>query len=281
MNLKNNKNISIAILISTFNGEKFLKQQLDSILDQTFKDFKIIIRDDGSNDNTISIIREYIELYPNIINLLIDNDGNLGSTKSFFKLLNEINNEKYIMFADQDDFWFENKIELFLKKIQDLEMINCSDSPALVFGDMIVVDRNLKIIENSFWNYQKINPNIIFNWRKTLSQNIVTGCSMIINNQSVQLVKKSPNFKMIHDHFIAICISKNGVVNFIKEPTMYYIQHNNNVLGASAYDFKFAKLRIKHLKSTIFVYYELCKYFKMSFFKFLYYKTSISLKRFF
>jgi glycosyltransferase involved in cell wall biosynthesis len=281
MNLKNNKDNTIAILISTFNGEKFLKQLLDSILNQTFKDFKVIIRDDGSNDNTISVISEYVELFPNKINILIDNEGNLGSTKSFFKLLNEINNEKYTMFADQDDFWFENKLEIFLTKIQELEIIYGSDLPALVFGDMVVVDRDLRIIENSFWNYQKINPNIIYNWKKTLSQNVVTGCSMIINNKSVQLVKKAPNFKMIHDHFIAICISKNGVVNFIKEPTMFYIQHNNNVLGASSYDFKFALFRINKLKSTIFVYYELCKYFNMSFIKFVFYKISINLKRFF
>jgi glycosyltransferase involved in cell wall biosynthesis len=271
----------VTILMSTYNGDLFLCKQIDSILDQSYKNIKLIIRDDGSFDNTLKIIENYLHKYPSIINLIDDSDGNIGSTKSFLKLLNYVSKNSYVMFSDQDDVWFDNKVELFISKIQEIEFDNSKELPSLIFGDMVVSDSKLNIIEESFWNYQKINPNMIFDWKKTLSQNVVTGCSMILNYEGVQIVKNAPNLNVIHDHFIAICISKNGVVNYLSQPTMFYVQHNNNVLGASYYGFKFVFNRIKKLKSTIFVYYELCSFFNMNFLQFLYFKININFKRFF
>jgi glycosyltransferase involved in cell wall biosynthesis len=269
---------SVSILMSTFNGGLFLNNQIESILNQSHKNFKLIIRDDGSSDDTLAIINNYIYKYPDVIYLLDDKLGNIGSTKSFFRLLNYVNDESYIMFSDQDDIWFENKVELFINKIQDLEILNVG-LPALVFGDMVVSDSELKILNNSFWNFQKINPLIIFNWKKILSQNIVTGCSMIINNNGKKVIQKLPNIRMIHDHFIAIVISKNGLVDFIKEPTMYYVQHNNNLVGASSFNFNYIFKRILKLRETLFQYYKLCRYFEMNFFYFFYLKFTINLQR--
>jgi len=155
------------------------------------------------------------------------------------------------------------------------------NQPALVFGDMVVTDKNLNILDKSFWNFQKIKPHIINNWHKTLSQNIVTGCSMMINNNSRNILQNLPDINIIHDHFIAIMISKYGVVSYINEPSMYYVQHNNNLVGASIFNLNYILKRIIKLRETLFEYYKLCCFFKMNFFYFIYLKITINFQRIF
>ena len=144
----------IYILLSTYNGEKYLKEQLDSLFSQSYKDFKLIVRDDGSNDKTLDILKKYdIELLPSF--------GNLGVKKSFEKLLkyaSENNEAKYFMFCDQDDVWKSDKIEKTLKKMQELENLYGNNMPLLIHTDLEVVNENLKTINHSMWQYEKINP---------------------------------------------------------------------------------------------------------------------------
>lgn len=283
MNIKNkNHHSPVSILMSTYNGEMFLDKQIDSILNQTHKNFKLIIRDDGSSDETLTIINDYLHKYPNVVSLLKDTEENIGSTKSFLRMLNYVDDESYVMFSDQDDIWFENKIALFLSKIQELESSNVVNKPTLVFGDMIVTDNNLNILDKSFWHFQKIKPQLIYKWKKVLSQNVVTGCSMIINSSGRKISQNLPaDMNVVHDHFIAIMISKNGLVSFIKEPSMYYVQHNNNQVGASDFNFDYILNRVIKLRETLFEYHKLCSFFKMNFFNFIYFKLIINVQRIF
>ena len=113
--------MSLAILMSTFNGEKYLKEQIDSLLNQEYEAFDIYIRDDGSTDQTVSILENYEHIYPNIY-LLKDTQGNIGVFKSFMYLLSQVHAD-YYMFCDQDDVWLSNKISMSMKRMNELEDI--------------------------------------------------------------------------------------------------------------------------------------------------------------
>ena len=162
-------NEKIDIIIPTYNGEKFLSQQLDSIINQTYKNIRIIISDDCSKDSTQEILKEYKEKDSRIEIYL--QEENLGVVKNVEFLLNKVENNFY-MLSDQDDIWLPNKIEKTFEKLQQ-------EQADLVFGDLEVVDENLNTIYESFWKYMCLNKkihkyvnsyklNYLYNWFKFL-----------------------------------------------------------------------------------------------------------------
>lgn len=280
MDLRRHNPLSkVSILMSTYNGQSFLNRQIDSILAQSYENLVLMIRDDGSTDATLSIVSAYSSLYPEKVIVMEDDLGNLRSTQSFLELLRRVDNSSYLMFSDQDDIWHPNKVEYFVRAIKAIEISNSAVKPALVFGDMTVVDEKCQELSSSFWAFQKLNPHIIFNWKKLLSQNVVTGCSMIINDSARMLCVDLPRIEVIHDHFIAINISKYGRVDYISEPTMLYVQHQNNVVGASAFDLQYLIKRMRYVRTTWSAYYALCRHFKMNFLLFIYFKMILNIKR--
>jgi hypothetical protein len=169
----------IDILMSTFNGSQFLAEQLDSILGQTFAEFRLMIRDDASVDDTADILQQFAERDARI-EIIEDTGGNLGLRRSFMRLL-ELSAAEYFMFADQDDVWLPDKIERSFNKIKVLDPKTPSDTPLLVFTDLTVVDERLDTINDSFWKYQALDPHICRDWRDLLAQNVVTGCTILGN----------------------------------------------------------------------------------------------------
>ena len=143
-------NEKVDILLATYNGARFLKEQLDSILNQTHTEFRLIISDDKSTDKTRAIIEEYaakdsrIEYY--------FQKKNLGVIKNFEFLLKKVESD-YFMFSDQDDIWKENKIELSLAKLKE-------DDADLVYSDLEVVDRDLKTIYKSYWKLKGLENKV-------------------------------------------------------------------------------------------------------------------------
>ncbi|EIO7716388.1 glycosyltransferase, partial [Campylobacter coli] len=133
-------NDTVAVILATYNGEKYLKQQIDSILDQTYKDIKIYIGDDSSKDNTINIIKTYKNLYPDKITYY-QNETNIGFIKNFEKLL-QIAKEDYIAFSDQDDVWLPCKLEEQIKAIKEVEKKD--NLPIMCHSDLIMIDENQK-----------------------------------------------------------------------------------------------------------------------------------------
>ena len=133
---------SIAILMATYNGEQFIREQLDSLFAQTYTDWTLFVRDDGSTDNTISIIECYQKEHHNIV--IIDNEGkNLGPFMNFMDLLQKVDSPLY-MFIDQDDVWLPHKIE---NEIAAFRSLNCDETtPGLVFTNLQLVDENLNIL---------------------------------------------------------------------------------------------------------------------------------------
>ena len=220
----------IDILLAAYNGEKFLKEQVDSIFSQTCKNWQLLIRDDGSTDATIQIIKSYIEKYPDKIRLIEDNLGNLGVAQNFGTILQQSKSE-YIMFCDQDDVWLPEKIELTLNKMKESENLY-PDIPILIFTDLKVVDENLNIIAESLWSHHKIDPQRGSLLKNLTYCNIVTGCTVMINRKVKEFIFPIPEYVRIHDRWIALIVAKYGKLFLIPAATILYRQHPANVIGS-------------------------------------------------
>lgn len=230
----------LAILLSTYNGEEFLSEQLDSLFNQTYTNFVLYIRDDGSTDSTLKIIKYYQEKYKNII--LLSNSGqNLGPCKSFMSMLQEIE-ASYYMFCDQDDVWLPTKIQMSLDAIK-MEELRSIDLPVIVHSDLIVVDVNLSTISPSLWLHNNNNPSRVT--RKYLPiLNYVTGCTMLFNSLARAISLSHTDDQIMHDFWISICVdSVEGIIVSLPIPTILYRQHLSNTIGASKDKYLFPRLQ--------------------------------------
>lgn len=239
-------NDKIAICLATFNGEKYLSYQLDSLLRQTYQNFVIFIGDDDSTDNTLDIIKHYTSRYPDKIVLLRNDKKYSSAQRNFmriFEYVTKLSEFKYYMFCDQDDVWHDSKIEKTYNKIKNVEK-KYPKKPVLIHTDLRVVDAELNVIGNSFWKYRNLNPE-----RKSLNrlliQNNVTGCTMMWNGELSNIVLCGGSNMGMHDWWFALCASAFGKIDFIEEPLIDYRQHGNNVIGATKVNsFKFIIKRL-------------------------------------
>lgn len=235
----------IDILLATYNGEKYLNQQIDSIIAQTHKNWQLLIRDDLSSDNTVKTIKNYTCKYPDKIRLIEDNKGHLGLAQNFGALLESAQSE-FIMFCDQDDVWLPNKIELTLNAMKAAEQ-NCPNKPILVHTDLKVVDETLNPVAESFWKLHRISPESDCRLKKIIYRNIVTGCTVMINKKAKEISMPFPPEVNIHDWWIALNAAKYGKIIHIATPTVLYRQHAANIIGAKKYN----KLSVVFSSKTI------------------------------
>lgn len=250
---------SVDILMSVYNGEKFIEAQLLSLLNQSYENIKIIIRDDGSGDATKEIILDYVARFPEKIQYL-NEENNIGSSKSFLRLL-DFSEADYFMFCDQDDVWCSDKVEICLQKIKKTESSCEREKPVLIFSDLKVVDVHLNILSESLWKTQKLDPSISLHWKKLLAQNVVTGCTMMLNKCIKKYIKPEINFKIHHDQLIAVLASKYGKVSWVDSPTMLYRQHQENVLGALGVNGSYLMRKIFGLKNNLQFFKDASEYF--------------------
>jgi len=225
---------TVAVLLSTYNSEAYICEQINSILTQTYKEWILFIRDDGSFDGTINLIQNYCNQHSNI-RLFESNGENLGARDSFFWLLNNTD-AKYYMFCDHDDVWLPFKIEITYKKIKKAEQNNCG-KPIIINTDLIVVDDKLQTIHNSMWRYSGFLPNVLKSSFYYLSVcNFVNGCTMMFNQEAKEIsFPVSPN-ATLHDNWIALkVINSDGIIVPIDQPTILYRQHAQNVCGAAIF----------------------------------------------
>ena len=219
----------IAILMATYNGEKYICQQIDSILSQTCKDWELYIHDDGSTDNTIAAVENYVEKYPDKIHL-IDGKSTGGAKYNFFYLFGQVE-APYYMTCDQDDVWLDKKIGLTYDKMLTIE--NKADVPCLVYTELRVVDSELNTIADTMSEYQSLDCH-----KRTINQfilqNSVTGCTMMVNMalRDKMLHITDIDNTIMHDWWAALVAAQFGKTAFIDEPTILYRQHGDNSLGA-------------------------------------------------
>ncbi|MDD3569496.1 MAG: glycosyltransferase family 2 protein [Lachnospiraceae bacterium] len=219
----------ISILLASYNGEKYIAQQIESIINQTYGDFILYINDDCSTDKTYEIEKLFEAKYPKKIKVT-RNEKNSGSAKYNFMKMMLNHKDDYIMLCDQDDVWLPKKIEITLKKMQQLEKNNGGRKPILVHSDLKIVDDNLNIIAPSFkkFMYADYNKTCLNN---LLIQNIVTGCTVMYNRALGELIIKPEGYMVMHDWWLAIIAAAFGSIHHVNEPTILYRQHNNNSVG--------------------------------------------------
>jgi len=240
---------NITIILSTYNGEKYLNEQIDSILAQTDTNWTLLIRDDGSKDKTIELIQYYTEKYPEKIKQ-IPSDENLGVIRSYEQLLKQCQTQ-YIMLCDQDDVWLPKKIKWTREKMTELEKEN-QGKPLVVYTDLQIVDENLNPIFSSFWNYSKIMPSLLTTFDMVCAHSAATGCTMMINQEALQCSLPFCDEVRMHDSWILLnSLKAGGVVSYVNEPTILYRQHTNNVIGAINEKDFYLKNKLKSLKSVL------------------------------
>lgn len=245
--MKNPNIHEVDILISTYNGGAYLADLLASLLAQSFTDWRLIARDDGSSDDTVEILREFAKAHRDKVLLVKDTRKRLGPCQSFALLL-EKSKAGYSMFCDQDDVWLPEKIDVTLKAMKGLEE-RYKGFPLLVHTDMKVVDRGLKLIARSFWRFQHLAP-AMKRFNNLLVFNNVTGCTMMINAKLRDMALPVPRAAILHDWWIAIVASAFGRIEYVKTPTVLYRQHGANETGAVKYSINYFVSRLKDLDKT-------------------------------
>ena len=248
--------MSVLILMSTYNGEKYIKNQLDSLLSQNCPQLKILIRDDGSTDNTCSILEYYSNKF---MNITWYKGKNIGPCKSFFDLINKADSENnYYAFSDQDDVWLPDKISraiLILKKYSINE-------PALYCSDKIIVDQQLSPCDTSI---KQLVKKVSFG--NALVQNMCTGCTAVMNHKLFELIKYHiPEYTIMHDWWFYLTASCFGNVYYDSESLILYRQHGNNTFGTLLSRKALLEYRIKQLFNQRGEIYKQVEEFKKIFF---------------
>lgn len=229
------KNISksVAVLLSTYNGEKYIKEQLDSIINQSYDNIDIYVRDDMSSDNTKKILEEYSK---NKKIKLIDSNKNLGYPEAFYELMRQVNNYDYYAFSDQDDVWYKDKIERGVIELNKEK----KDIPTLFCANYDVCDMNLKYIRTSIG--PKVNPN----FRYSLFSSIGLGFTYILNDKAKDLILNNRSVKTItKDVWIGMLVGAFGKVYYDTKPCA---NHRRNPGAYSSQDTKFISMQIDRFR---------------------------------
>ena len=241
--------MKVNILMSTYNGQQFLAEQIRSIQEQSYTDWTLFIRDDGSSDNTKEILKDFERQDSRIHLIDSDKSDNLGVIKSFHKLVNH-DRADYYFFSDQDDVWLPNKLELSLKEAQNY----LADLPLMVYMDLKVVNQDLKIMTESMVKSQSHHANTEL--VQELTENTVTGGVAMINHALAEMWQETDDILM-HDWYLALLASAFGNLVFIDQPGELYRQHSDNVLGARTLSKRFKKWIRPHILFA--VYWDLIK----------------------
>ena len=225
--------MKIHILLSTYNGEQFLAEQIQSIQQQTVQDWKLLIRDDGSTDRTREIIQEFVAQDSRIHWINENESKNLGVIKSFHNLAQFEEADVYF-FSDQDDVWLPQKLELSLAEARKYP----AEMPLMVYMDLTVVNQDLEILSSSMIRSQSGHANTEL--VQELTENTVTGGVAMVNHALIQLWNQTEDILM-HDWYLALLATAFGKLVYIDQPGELYRQHEHNVLGARTWSKRIKK----------------------------------------
>ncbi|MEQ8954202.1 MAG: glycosyltransferase family 2 protein [Gammaproteobacteria bacterium] len=228
----------LAILLSTYNGETYLAEHLDSLLDQSMHEFVLVVRDDGSQDGTWEILQDYAGRYPQKINLVPGNNTNLGASNSFSVLMEYVLQHKaalglekaYMMFCDQDDVWRRDKIELQWRAMQQCEQDH-AEQPVLIHSDLAVVSADGDLMAESMAHYQGLETERN-RFHHVVLSNLVTGCTAFFNEALARRASPIAGDATMHDWWLALVATAFGRVHYMEQSLVQYRQHGANVIGA-------------------------------------------------
>ena len=224
----------IEILLATYQGQAFLRAQLDSLFAQSYPHLAILVRDDCSTDATVDLLNSYARIYPQQLKILVSQQR-LGVVNNYSTLL-QAAQAPYIAFSDQDDLWFKDKLFLSYEKMCAAEKQYGVETPLLVHTDLQVVDQNLQLIHPSYWRYTGLKPTKASTFNRLLVQNTVTGCTMLINSALKNRIARIPSEAIMHDGWCALVAAAFGQIISLENPTLLYRQHLKNSIGAKPFN---------------------------------------------
>lgn len=217
----------VVVLMATYNGEAYVAEQIDSIINQTYNFWRLIIRDDGSTDSTVQILSDYANI-DDRIEVISDNIGNIGQLLNFNELMKNVNKAQYIMFCDQDDWWYPTKIECSVNLlISKEEGGDGKKIPCMVYSNFEVVDAKLQHKYDAYISsFQYDNKEMA---TRLLVQNWIYGCTLIINRQLLEYCIPVPLEAENHDRWVATIASLVGEIHYLNDKTVKHRLHSNNV----------------------------------------------------
>ena len=223
----------ICIALATYNGERFLPELISSLEDQSFREWNLIARDDGSTDSTRSILEERAANDRRFV-IVRDPERQLGPSLNFGRVMHTAltDGARYLALADQDDVWHCEKLARQLRQVKDAEAEFGADTPILAHSDLSVVDEQLENLNPSFMKSSRRFRNPTNPLATLLAHNFVIGCSVVINRSLLELATPVPNEAYMHDWWLALCAAAAGRLVYLDEPLVNYRQHENNSIGA-------------------------------------------------
>lgn len=207
----------ISVCIATYNGEKYIKEQIDSIINQLDKNDEIIISDDGSTDNTLKIINQYLDNRIKIYKNDRSNKGVIGNFENAIKF----SNGEYIFLADQDDIWLPNKVNTYMKYFKLGYNIIVSDAK--------VIDQERNVINESFFKIMNSGKGFV----KNFIRNTYLGCCIGIKRELMDYALPFPKNIAMHDIWLGFIGETFGEPKFIEEKLLLYRRHGSNASPAS------------------------------------------------
>jgi len=226
----------VIVLLATYNGAEFLSDQIKSIQGQTISNWTLLVRDDGSDDNTRDVL-EVLAAKDKRIRCIHDACGCLGAARNFGELMRLawVEDAEIIFFSDQDDVWLSTKMMEQIDALDKMEDSYGRDTPILVYSDLEVVDRWLQPIHHSFMRYQGLTHEAQSPIQVLLTQNFVTGCATVINRSLLKLAVPLPADVVMHDWWLALCAAACGQIRYLPYSTLRYRQHDSNQIGAQRF----------------------------------------------
>lgn len=219
----------VQVLLSTWNGEQWLAELLDSLERQTFTDWELLVRDDGSADRTVKLLLGWQQRHPEKM-VYFDVDGtHLRSTASFSHLVTA-SSAPYLMFCDQDDVWFPEKIEVEYNAARALRKVHGEQLPLLVHTDLALVNENKLMMAGSFWEWRGLD--VHQQKQDYLLTNTVTGCATLFNRAAADKAFPVPEGVQYHDRWLGLVCAWFGVVHPVSQASLFYRQHEQNAVGA-------------------------------------------------
>ncbi len=221
----------VEVLLATYNGAAFVREQIESVLAQSGIEIRMLARDDGSRDGTAEILHEYAAKEP-VRFCLVEDGISTGSAKGNFARLLAASTTSLVAFCDQDDVWLPHKLRDSVHAMQQLEAQHSAATPLLVYTDLRVVDDSLHAIADSLWTQNGLTSATAPVFAKLLRENVVTGCTALLNRALVERMLPIPDAAQMHDHWAALIAAGTGAMAAVPQPSVLYRQHSHNVVGA-------------------------------------------------
>lgn len=210
----------VSVVLATYNGEKYLTQQLDSIIQQDYPNIEIIVTDDCSTDNTFKILQDYAAKHPFI--QILRNENNIGLNKNFEKGLLLANGE-YIAISDQDDIWKPNKLT---------RLVSVLNSHSIVYHNSELINSYGVSLKQKLSDKRQLSD--FTNCLNFAVVATVPGHAMLFRKSLVEQCIPFPENVILYDHWLAFVATFTSDIKFIPEPLVLYRQHDNNMFGTGA-----------------------------------------------